>query len=155
MGNELRIGTIGRHFVRSPKQSKHIKVALKLAHHAMDVLPGVLLFHLGWVANVVTAGTERKRILLVKPTTANATGVPSESLAMLAMSMLVPVSAFPAGLGVVIVDEREQTQPKSHQQSNQPAERRKSVDAMTPESCDGGTEHFNNKLEKDWEEAKQ
>ena len=87
-------------------------------------------------------------VLAMEPMSASASGAPPLASPLLALGVLLPVAAFPARLGVVIL-KRKHPQPRSDNQSNEPEKRGRNAPTWFPLSHADGKRIVDEELEED------
>ena len=120
---------------------------LEFSHDVMNMLPSILVLHVGRVRHKMAQTPEVNRILPMKAITANTPGVPSLTRLVLSIGVLLPVAAFPARLRVVIL-KRMHPQPQSDNRSDNPEKRGHDTPTLDPHSRADGEQNIDNELEK-------
>jgi hypothetical protein len=93
-------------------------------------------------------------MLAMKAVTPKAAGVPPTTSLLLTFCILGLITTFPARLRVVIL-EREQPQPQSDKQADEPKQRGDDAKALCPHSHADGTKKMDNEVKEDRSEMEQ
>jgi hypothetical protein len=118
-------------------ESKQVKIMLELAHDAMNMLPSILVFHLGRVPHKMARRPEGNWVLPMEAMAANTTGIPATASLLLALSILLLVAMFPTRLRVVILKWKH-PQAQSDNQPNEPDNRGDNAVSLMPYSHPDG-----------------
>jgi hypothetical protein len=135
-------------------QTKGVEIVLKLAHHAMKMLPSVLVFHVGGGSDKMAQTAKVEGILAMKTMTPNTARIPTTAGFALTLSMLLTVAAFPTRLRIVVL-KGKQSKPQGDNQSDEPKKRSQNAPTLVPHGHSGGNQNRDDIVEKNGREMEQ
>ena len=95
--------TTGTSLLGGIRQADLVETMLKFSHDTVNVLPSVLVLHVGRIPHEMAQASEIDGVLPMKAVTADATRVPASARLLLALGVLLSVAAFPTRFRVVVL----------------------------------------------------